>query len=530
MDQMTPRRPDRDDEPDRRDDDRRDDERRDADRDASGREPTGRDHDGGPAERRAPAHDILALSRGFEASKDAAAQAGPGGPEEPSMPSRWIFVGVGLVLCLALAWGVYGHWKKDAAAGDTQLRQADRIPAVRVVKARSDDDPIALTLPGETQPFATANIYARATGYITERRADIGTRVRKGDLLVHISAPDLDQQLEQAEATLGQVAAALLQAQANVSQSEASLNLAKVNLQRAQALVGRGFETLQNRDQLQANQISQGANLDAARAGVKVAEANVRAQQATIDRLKALTGFEDVRAPFDGVVTVRNVDVGTLVNADTATGTPMFTVDEDDVLRVLVQVPQNASIGVRNGLQARIAVPQMPGRTFVGTVSRSSSALQSSARTLTVEVDIPNEAGVLRSGLYAYVTLDIPRDHPVVVLPSETLIFDRAGTRVAVVGEGDAVRMVPVTIRRDFGTSFEVDPGPKGGEPVVLSPPASLREGAKVRVQTDGVGAGQGEPGGDQPKAAAPATAVTPAGDGAPGAGSGTDAAKLSEK
>ena len=234
-----------------------------------------------------------------------------------------------------------------------------------------------LTLPGETQPFATATIYARATGYITERRVDIGSRVKKGDLLVHISAPDLDQQLEQAIATLGQVDAALLQANANVSQSEANLNLAKVNLQRAQALVGQGFETLQNRDQLQANQIAQGANLDAARAGVKVAEANVKAQQANIDRLKALTAFEDVRAPFDGVVTVRNVDLGTLVNADSSTGTPMFTVDEDDVLRVLVQVPQNSSLGVRDGLQARIAVPQMPGQTFVGRVTRSSSALQS---------------------------------------------------------------------------------------------------------------------------------------------------------
>ena len=522
MDQMTPRRPDHDDEPDRAE----------ADRDAPDREPAGRDDDGAPAARGAPAHNILALSRQSEAAEDAGAEAGPGAREAPRMPSRWIFVGVGLVLCLALAWGVYGHWKKDAAAGETQQRQADRVPNVRVVKARSDDAPIALTLPGETQPFATANIYARATGYITERRADIGTRVRKGDLLVHISAPDLDQQLEQAVATLGQVEAALLQAQANVSQSEANLNLAKVNLQRAQALVGRGFETLQNRDQLQANQISQGANLDAARAGVKVAEANVKAQQATIDRLKALTAFEDVRAPFDGVVTVRNVDVGTLVNADTATGTPMFTVDEDDVLRVLVQVPQNASLGVRDGLQVRIAVPQMPGRTFVGTVSRSSSALQSSARTLTVEVDIPNEAGLLRSGLYAYVTLDVPREHPVVVLPSETLIFDQAGTRVAVVGEGDAVRMVPVTIRRDFGTAFEVDPGPKGGEPVVLSPPATLREGAKVKVQTDGGGAGQGGAGGEQPKPAAPATSATPggSGDGAPGAGSGAGQAKLSEK
>ncbi len=446
-----------------------------------------------PDERRPaapPRHDILTVAP-QEAEAD-----GPGeaeGPDaKPRMPSRWIFAGVVLVLALALAFGVYRHWQQDAAAAATQQRRSEAVPRLRTVAAKAEDGPIDLTLPGETQPFATANVYARATGYITERRVDIGTRVKKGDLLVHISAPDLDQQLEQAVATLGQVNAALVQAQANVSQSEANLNLAKVNLQRAQALVGQGFETLQNRDQLQANQTAQGATLDASRAGVKVAEANVKAQQATIERLRALTAFEDVRAPFDGIVTVRNVDVGTLVNADSATGQPMFTVDEDDVLRVLVQVPQNAALGVRDGLQARIAVPQMPGRTFVGTVSRSSSALQSSARTLTVEVDIPNAAGTLRAGLYAYISLAIPRTHPDVVLPAETLIFDQSGTHVAVVGEGDRVRMVPVTIRQDFGTSFEVDQGPASGDAVVLGPPASLREGAKVEVATDGDASGGG--------------------------------------
>ena len=457
-------------------------------------------------------HDILTLAPERE--------EGDGRDEtpKPGMPSRWIFVGVLVVIGLALAWGIYRHMQTGAAASATQQRQTEMVPEVRVVAAMTEDGPVELTLPGETQPFATANIYARATGYITERRVDIGTRVKKGDLLVHISAPDLDQQLESAIATLGQVNAALLQANANVSQSEANLNLAKVNLQRAQALVGQGFETLQNRDQLQANQIAQGANLDAARAGVKVAEANVKAQQANIDRLKALTAFEDVRAPFDGVVTVRNVDLGTLVNADSSTGTAMFTVDEDDVLRVFVQVPQNSSLGVRDGLQAKITVPQMPGKTFVGTVTRSSAALQSTARTLTVEVDIPNQAAVLRSGLYAYVTLDIPRIHPDVVVPAETLIFDQAGTHVAVVGEGDKVRMMLVDIRRDFGTSLEMDQGPKGGDKIILSPPATLKDGAKVKVVDEDKGETPPKPTGTPSMSGSPPAPV-PGGEGAGGVG-----------
>ena len=439
-----------------------------------------------------PDHDILSLDRD---GADHDREADQGGSEKRHFPSRWVFVGAAVLVCCLLAWGIYGHWKQSSAAAETQDQSAAMVPNVRVVAAQAQDAPVDLTLPGETQPFDSANIYARATGYISERKVDIGSRVKAGDLLVHIAAPDLDQQLAQANAQLGQVRAALLQAQSNVTQSEANLNLAKVNLGRAAALVGQGFETLQNRDQLVANQASQSANLDAAKAGVKVADANVEAQQAAIDRLKALTSFEDVKAPFDGVVTVRNVDLGDLVNADSSTGTPMFTVEKEDILRVMVQVPQNSAIGVRDGLEAKISVPQMPGRTFVGEVTRSSSALQSSARTLTVEVDVPNQANVLRAGLYAYVSLAIPRIHPDIVLPSETLIFDQEGTHVAVVAD-DKIKMVPIHIARDFGTSIEIDQGPDKGAEVVLNPSASLREGSKVKVETDDKAspAGQGEP------------------------------------
>lgn len=442
-----------------------------------------------------PDHDILSLAPDeaeTENNRDADKSAAS---EKRKFPSRWVFVGAAVLVCCLLAWGIYGHWEQSSAASETQDQSANMVPNVRVVAAQAQDAPVDLTLPGETQPFDSANIYARATGYISERKVDIGSRVKAGDLLVHIAAPDLDQQLAQANAQLGQVKAALLQAQSNVTQSEANLNLAKVNLGRAAALVGQGFETLQNRDQLVANQASQSANLDAAKAGVKVADANVDAQQAAIDRLKALTSFEDVKAPFDGVVTVRNVDLGDLVNADSSTGSPMFTVEKEDILRVMVQVPQNSAIGVRDGLEAKIAVPQMPGRTFVGEVTRSSSALQSSARTLTVEVDVPNEAGVLRAGLYAYVSLAIPRIHPDIVLPAETLIFDQEGTHVAVVAD-DKIKMVPIHIARDFGTSIETDQGPDKDAKVVLNPSASLHEGSKVKVETDDKAsqAGQGEP------------------------------------
>ena len=398
----------------------------------------------------------------------------------PPPPSKWVFIVVGLILLALLGWGAYKHWSRNEAAGDTNQKAAAQVPEVRTTEAKLLDTPVSLTLPGQTESFLTANIYPRATGYVTERNVDIGSRVEKGQLLVHIQAPDLDQQLAQAVAQLGQVQAAELQAQAQVNQAEANLNLAKVTLARTNSLTQQGYETLQNRDNQQANLSSQEAALATAKAGIKVADANTRAQQATIDRLKALAAFEDVRAPFDGVVTARNVEVGNLLNADSAaSSTPLFSIDRDDVIRVTVQVPQSSAIGVRDGLEAKVEVPQMPGESFTGKVARSSVALLSSARTLTTEVDIPNPDRRLRSGLYVYVSFAVPRVHPDVVVPAESLIFNQNGLKVATV-EDDKIKLHDVKIYRDFGTSVELSEGLKGGERVVLSPPSMLREDTKV--------------------------------------------------
>ena len=433
-------------------------------------------------------------------------KAEDGGKDEPPPPppSKWVFIVAGLVLAGLLAWGAYAHWRSNQNASSTQQAVADRTPEVRTVQAERDDKPLDLTLPGQTEAIETASLYARATGYITERRADIGSRVKKGDLLLHIAAPDLDQQLAQAEAQVGQVKAAEAQAAAQVNQAEANVNLAKVTLARTSTLTQQGYDTLQNRDNQTAALLAQQANLDTATAGVKVAEANTKAQLATVDRLKALAAFEDIVAPFDGVVTVRNVDVGDLVNADSASATPLFSLARDAVIRVTVQVPQNAATGVRNGLPAKIAISQMPGTFFRGTITRSSVALLTSARTLDTEVDIPNPDGRLRPGLFAYVTIDIPRDHANVVVPAEALIFNQHGLQVATVTD-DKVALRSVVVDRDLGTTVELKEGLEGGEQVVLSPPALLESGQKVKVKApdkpaEGGPGGEGSAGGDKPK------------------------------
>ncbi len=409
--------------------------------------------------------------------------AAPRDPDDiPPPPRKGPFLLAGLIALGLLGWGGYGQWQQRAAADETLRKVKSAVPKLRTVTAERAVKPVEITLPGQTDAFARAALYARATGYIAERRVDIGSRVRQGDILLRIAAPDLDQQLAQAEAQLGQQEAALVQARALVDQAKANVNLATVTNSRTATLAVQGWASKQNADNSQASVLSQGATLASAQAGVKVAEANIKAQQATVQRLKALTGFKDIVAPFDGVITTRGVDVGDLVHAD-GTGTALLSMDRDDILRVSVNVPQNAALGVRDGLDAAITVPQMPDRTFSGKVARSSVALRLSSRTLNTQVDVSNRDGTLRSGLYVYVTLKVPRTEASVVIPAESLVFNQRGTQVALANDDDTVRWRTVHIQRDLGTTIEVNQGLEGGEQLVMSPPADLRDGQKLERQ-----------------------------------------------
>jgi len=399
---------------------------------------------------------------------------------------------VWLALLVLAGTGLLGYrlWPDASRAASPPHSTAAKPPQVRVAKAVEASGPLTLTQTGTTQAFDTANLYPRATGYIVERKIDIGSHVKRGDLLFRISAPDLDQQLVQAQAQVVQLQAALIQARAMVDQADANRHLADANNRRTSTLAGTGAETRQNADTSQAGVLTQTANVDAAKAAVKVAEANIAAQEAQVARLTVLTGFEEIRAPFDGVVTARNNDVGDAVTADTNTGLPLLTLNRDDVLRMAVNVPLYAADGVRDGLNARIEVAQIPGKIFPGRVSRSSTTLLSSARTLVTQVDIPNPDAVLRPGLYITITLEIPRVTPAVTVPSDALIFDQNGTRVATVeteADGSTVaRLRPVTIFRQTRTALELRSGLAGGERVVVGPPASLRDGDRVTPQPEG--------------------------------------------
>ena len=404
--------------------------------------------------------------------------------DRPPPPRKRIIFYVLVPVLLLLGIGGYRHWRTYADAKETQQEQENFVPQVRTATAQQVDAPVQLTLPGQTEAFDVANLYPRATGYVAERRVDIGTRVQAGDLLLRIEAPDLDQQLEQAQAQIGQNRAAVLQAQAQVRSAQANTKLANVTKYRETTLAGQGWEPKQSADNATANFSVQTAAIANAETGVAVALANLKAQQATVDRLVALTAFEQVKAPFEGVITARNVDKGDLLTQDNSGGSPMFSIARDDVLRIAVYVPQSSAIGIHDGVEAQVTVPEIPGRIFKGRVARSSVALQAASRSMLTEVDVANPDGVLRPGLFVNVVFSIPRQAPAIVVPDGALVFNAAGLQVATVDAAGSVHFQKVTIYRDFGTTAELRDGLRGGENLILSPPTDLAEGAKVHIAT----------------------------------------------
>jgi RND family efflux transporter MFP subunit len=371
-----------------------------------------------------------------------------------------------------VGFGVWSHAQRHAAAVATLKQKLDAIPTVRTMTARAVEGPLSFELPANLQAFNSATIYARATGYIEKWIIDYGAKVHKGQLLAAISAPDLDQQLAQARAQLVQMQAALVQAQANVQ-------VAQANAWRSAKTAKDGWTPQQQADVDRFTLASQVA-------AVGVAVANLKAQQAQVDRYEQLTSFEQVVAPFDGLITSRQIDVGSLVSANENSGTPLYTIDRTDILRVQVYVPQEYYFAVHLEDDATLTLPQLPGRAFHGRVTRTATSLQPGTRTLLTEVDIDNKDGTLTAGLYGLVHFAVPRSHPVVTIPSEAVIFNEHGLQAAVVQNG-RVQLRDLDVADDNGATLEIRDGLQPGDQVILSPPVDATNGMQVRA-TQGFG------------------------------------------
>jgi RND family efflux transporter MFP subunit len=381
--------------------------------------------------------------------------------------SRLPVLGVVLLLVMTLAIGAWSHYEQHRQVIAAAEQSRDLVPEVRVASVQSADSIQIVSLPATTSAFAAANVFARASGYLAKREVDIGDRVVEGQLLAEIVAPELDHQISQAEATLGQLKASLQQAEANRL-------LAQVTWDRDSPLVGKGWLTAQ-----QGTVDTQ--TLKAREAAVDVAQANVVAEEAQMQVLHQQKMYQRVVAPFEGVITQRNVDIGSLMQADATSGTFMFTIMQGNVIRTQVFVPQDQAFGLRPGIEAVVHVPEISNRTFPGKVTRIANALQPGSRTLLTEIDIPNPDGTLSPGIYCTIELHIPRKTSSFKVSADAVIFNEAGLQVAV-AENGVVHLRKVTIVRDLGKEIEINSGVKGGDQVILNPAVDLVDGSKVRV------------------------------------------------
>ena len=384
---------------------------------------------------------------------------GHSGPQSEAKPhksarTRWVALAVvSLAVAAVLAYGIWSRVRASKKLGTETSQLA--VTKVSVVSPKQTAPAQEIILPGNVQPFISSPIYARTNGYLKNWYVDIGARVKQGQLLAVIDAPEVDQQL---------------------AQSLSNLNTAKANLALAEITKNR-YEGL-----IKTNAVAQ-QDVDNAIGSYKANQAIVAADEANVKQLQALQSFERIYAPFDGVVTARNTDIGDLIDSGSSGGvkTDMFHIAQPGTLRVYVNVPEEYSQGVKVGMTANLALAEFPGRTFQGKLVRTADAINVTTRTLLIEVDLQNPTGTLLTGSYAEVHLQVPTQASTYLIPVNTLLFRTEGLRVGIVEDGKVV-LTTVTAGHDFGDQIEIVAGLKAADQIIVNPPDSIVSGQQVQI------------------------------------------------
>jgi RND family efflux transporter MFP subunit len=384
----------------------------------------------------------------------APAHSSKGSKREPKRGGRLIlFLLVGLVCLAALA--IYGVMNRSITTEKLQ-QQANQDASeqlVTVVKPERLPTSVSVELPGQTQAYIQAPVFAQTSGYLKKWFFDIGAQVKAGEVLAELDTPQVDQQLNQAKATL--------------KEAQAALDLSLVTYRRDQ-------------DLLQRRVIAQ-QDFDTANSDLGVKQATVNADEAAVLSLQALEDFKTVKAPFDGIVTARNTDIGALINS--GSGNPLFIVAQIKPLRIYINVPENMAQDVAVGASAELRFNEFPGREFTGKVVRTAGAIDPNSRTLLTEVDVPNESGELYPGAYTQVRLVTGTSNRSVLVPANTLLFRSEGAAVGVVNQNNVVELKKIKIGRDLGNQLEVIQGLSVDDRIVVNPSDSLAAGQKVKVR-----------------------------------------------
>jgi RND family efflux transporter MFP subunit len=366
----------------------------------------------------------------------------------------WLLLAVAAIAVAALlVSGIRSRVKANTTLRAETAQAA--LPAVSVVSPKQTSPTDEIILPGNVQPFITSPIYSRTNGYLRKWYFDIGAHVKKGQLLALIETPEVDQQLQQARS--------------NLLTAQATLELASITKNRYQAL-------------LKSNAVAQ-QDADNAAGTYNANKAIVEADKAAVEQYSALVSFEKIYAPFDGVITARNTDIGDLINSGSSTGakTDLFHIAQPGELRVYVNVPEEYSQGIKNGMTADLSLAEFPGRKFQGKLVRTAEAINVTTRTLLVEIDVDNPTGTLLTGSYAEVHLAVPTRASTSLLPVNTLIFRSEGLHVAIVKDGKVV-LAAVTPGHDFGDQIEIVAGVKPDDKVIINPPDSIVSGQAVQI------------------------------------------------
>jgi RND family efflux transporter MFP subunit len=366
----------------------------------------------------------------------------------------WIILAIALIVVVGVL--LSGIWSRVKARNTLNAETAQSaLPAVSVVSPKQTAPTNEIILPGNVEPFITSPIYARTNGYLKKWYFDIGAHVKQGQLLAVIQTPEVDQQLQQARSNL-------LTAQAN-------LELASITKTRYQGL-------------LKSNAVSQ-QDVDNAVGTYNANQAIVGADKAAVEQYSALVSFEKVYAPFDGVITARNTDIGDLINSGSSSNvkTDLFHISQPGKLRVYVNVPEEYSQGIKTGMTADLSLAEFPGRKFQGKLVRTAEAINVTTRTLLIEIDVDNPTGTLLTGSYAEVHLAVPTQASTFLLPVNTLIFRSQGLHVGVVKNGKVV-LTPITPGHDFGNEIEIVAGLAANDQVVINPPDSIVSGQQVQI------------------------------------------------
>jgi membrane fusion protein, multidrug efflux system len=378
-------------------------------------------------------------------------------PTEQSSPVSRRRLGIfavvaGIAAVLVVVTGIKA--REESSAKLREWTDSQAIPTVAVVQPDAKVLNATIDLPGRLEAYYRAPIFARVSGYLRSWHADMGAKVKAGQVIAEIEAPDLDQQL--------------LQARADLASQQASAKLSEATLTRRKTLIASNFVSMQEIDERSADLSN------------KLAAVN--SGQANVERLEALAGYKKITAPFDGVVTARDTDVGALINAGGGSGPPMFVISDIRKLRVYVNVPQSYVPAIKLGAKAVISMPEYPNRTFDATVEASSQSVDAGSGTTRMQLALDNSRGELMPGGYANVRLSLQRDSVPLHIPASALIFNQSGLRVATVGSDDKVLFKTVTIARDLGKDIELASGISPQDRVIVAPPDGIADGDQVRV------------------------------------------------